>query len=132
MKQTTARFRTNYNSKLITSTLKDKTKHTVPGMALTNSEHLKKAKLGLSDQAVKVIFDPEDIYPDVRAMDLVDKHMLVKQARQVVQDIKAKAAEFEQKRIADEQEKHNAEIAAREKQIEELVTRNINNKTQRG
>lgn len=116
-------WRTNYNAKLIKSVCKDKIKMTVPGLALTNTEHLKKVRMGIPEQAVKVIFDPHDVYPDVRGMDLVDKNMLLKAARVQVQDLKQKGKDYvtEQKRLS--AEKKANDLIADEQRIEEIIER---------
>lgn len=110
-------FRTNYAAPLMKSDIGKCIKMTVPGLALTNGEHIKKAKLGIPEKAIKVIFDPQDLYPDVRAMDLVDRHMLMKQAREVVQEIRTKKTEFEREQ-AEKKKQQKIEL---EKALDERI-----------
>lgn len=87
------KFRTNYNATSEPVKL-DTTKMTVPGMALTNTEHLKRVKLGLSEKTMKVIYDPEDLFPDIRSLDFVDQKAMLKHARQTVDAIRKKGEEY--------------------------------------
>lgn len=94
------KFRTAFNFKLKKTEIKGK-KMTVPGQALTTTEHIKRAKLGISDKAIKMIYDPEDLYPDIRALDIVDQRAMMKQAREVVQDIRTAGEKYRQDNAAE-------------------------------
>lgn len=96
LKGQTMKFKTNYNA-VSKRTTPGGNKMTVPGLALTNTEHIKRAKLGLSEQTIKVLYDPEDLFPDIRSLDFVDQRILLKHARQQVQAIKKAGEEYRQK-----------------------------------
>lgn len=110
-------FKTIYDIKIKKSSLGVTKQLTVPGMALTNSEHLKRQRMGLSEQTMKVIFDPDDIFPDVRAMDLIDKKKAIGQARKTVQQLRTARENY----IADLAAKKKEAEAEAEKQREAKI-----------
>lgn len=115
------RFRTGYSIGCCTSEVRNKISATVPGLALTNSEHLKKVKLGLPENAVKVIFDPENTYPDIRGKDLVEQREMLMDARRLVQELKAKKKKFDDDQAIVDKEKREAEQAAADRRVVEIL-----------
>lgn len=120
----TKEFRTNYNAKPILSHPSDKTKMTVPGQALSNTEHIMKARQGLSDQTVKMIYDPNDAYPNVSAMDLVDRRKMLQGAKALVNDLKQKRTNHEKTQKDIEAKNHLDKETANEKKMQDLIEQN--------
>lgn len=118
------KFRTNYNAKVIKSIPSDKTKMTVPGQALTNSQHMAKAKQGLSDQTVKMIYDPNNAYPDISALDLVDRRKMLQGARALVNDLKEKRANHEKVYQEIQTKKAEDKQLADDKRVQDLIEQN--------
>lgn len=115
------KFRTNYDAPVMESRLSNYTKMTVPGQALTNAEHIKKARMGISDQTTKLIYDPKNMYPDVRAKDLVDQRTMIQGARAVVNDLREKGKQHENNmKLQKEAEKKKQETQSQSK-IDEAI-----------
>lgn len=102
------KFITAYTNKPAkrSSKVTDKTKMTIPGLALTNTEHIQKVQMGLPEQAVKLIYDPHDIYPDLKAIDLVDRKTMLQTATRVVNQMRSKGKELMEQ--AEERKKQDA------------------------
>lgn len=115
------KFRTNYNAKLRKSEVTKSTKMTVPGQSLTCGEHVKRARMGLSDQAVKLIFDPMNAYPDVRGLDLVEKADLLKTTREQVQLLKSKETQHKAKQKQLEAQKKANELLEQEQRMNDII-----------
>lgn len=82
------RFKTIWqDNKVLKSKVEGKSM-TIPGQALTNKEHTVKARQGLSDQTVKLIYDPHNTFPDLRAKDLVDRKAMLQGTRALVNQLK--------------------------------------------
>lgn len=52
--------------------------------------------MGISDQTVKMIYDPHNAYPDVNALDIVDRQKMLQGARVLVADLKMKGQQHEE------------------------------------
>lgn len=86
-------FKTQWNYKNCPTKIEAKIM-TVPGLALTNTQHMRSVKMGLSEKTIKVIYDPENNLPDVRVMDLLDQRTVLKEVQKQVQDIRALRKEY--------------------------------------
>lgn len=117
------KWRTNYDAPVIESKQSNRTKMTVPGQALTNAEHIKKARMGISDQTTKLIYDPHNLYPDVRTKDLVDQKTMIQGARAVVNELREKGKQHEQNRKLQEEAAKKKAAADAEKQMQETLTK---------
>lgn len=113
---TKPKFTNRWNTKRI-PTKTDTVKMTVPGLALTNKQHLTRIKNGLQEQAVKVIFDPLDLYPEINALDLVERKEMIKNARQTVADIKTAKEKWDTEHKAMQAEKLAADELKREEEL---------------
>lgn len=115
-------FKNPWNYKPVLTSIKDKVM-TVPGLALTNTEHMKKVQMGLAEKTVKVIYDPENNLPDIRMMDLLDQKIHLKEVREQVQAIRALRAQYlkeqEAKATAEKEREEEERFAAFEKKFKD-------------
>lgn len=115
------RFRTNYNAEIIPSEVKNRVLMTMPGLALTNKQHLEKARNGLAEKTMKVIYDPHDILPDVRSMDLVERDELLRNAKTTVEKIKKAKEDHENKMKAAQKAQAEQRIKDEEARLIKLI-----------
>lgn len=113
-------FDTMYQFKKRTKKKMDTTIMTVPRQALTNKEHLKNIKMGLSPQAVKMIFDPNNTFPDLRAMDIVDQQLMLKNVRSQVNEIRTRGEARAKEIMTQKKEDENSKFKKFQTELDKL------------